>query len=131
MLVPLYQSIFRNSFISNSSLFQLEAAHLSLVATNIFCALSLKRKEAFEYLGQVNLLAFITVILIVPLHITNEYLPVSATINNIYLALLSLLIIKKYIQRMKYAGIIGQNRWVGSCQHNKPGSFYHLFNYLK
>jgi hypothetical protein len=90
----------------------LQAAHFCLALTNLFCAIRLKQKEAVEYLGQVNMLALITILLIIPLHVTNQYLPVSAAFNNTYLAFLSVFTIKLYIKRMKYAGIIGNHGWV-------------------
>lgn len=107
MLLPLYETVFCKSFISNSSIIQLQAAHLALVCCNIFTALCLTKKTAMEYLGQVNMLALLSILLLLPLHFINKYTGVADTgINNIYMGFTSIIIIKEYFRRMRYAGII-------------------------
>lgn len=113
MLFPLYQTVFSHSFIGRSSYIQLQAAHLLLVASNIACALLLKNKTGLEYLGQVNMLALLSILLLIPLHFIIKYfLPLQNVYTNIYVFLLSVFIINQYIKRMKYAGIIGRHNWV-------------------
>ncbi len=113
MLSPLYYDIFTRSFIRNSSLFELQAAHLSFVAVNITCAMLLKKNKAFEYLGQVNMLALITVLLIVPLLFINRLFPMAGSwFTNSYLVVITIFIGRQYIHRMGYAGIIRHNRWL-------------------
>ncbi len=113
MLFPLYQTIFSHSFIGHSSYLQLQAAHLLLVASNICCTLVLKNKIAIEFLGQVNMLALLSILMLIPLHLVNKYfLPLQNVYINLYLFLLSIFILQQYIKRMKYAGIIGRHNWV-------------------
>ena len=113
MLFPLYQTVFCHSFIGRNSFLQLQAAHLLLVASNIACGLTLKNKTGLEYLGQVNMLALLSILLLMPLHFIIKYfLPLQNVYINIYLLVLSIYILKQYIKRMKYAGIIGRHNWV-------------------
>lgn len=113
MLFPLYQTVFSHSFIGRSSYLQLQAAHLLLVTSNITCGLMLKNKTGLEYLGQVNMLALLSILILLPLHFINKYyLPLQNVYINMYLFMLSVFILKQYIKRMIYAGIIGQHNWV-------------------
>ena len=107
MLEPLFETVFSNSFIRNSSFNQIQWAHLLLVGCNIAIAASLGIKKGLEYAGQVNMLALTCILLIVPLHLVNQNTNILATsINNFYLCMVSLFIIKEYIRRMKYALVI-------------------------
>ena len=113
MLFPLYQTVFYHSFIGHNSFLQLQAAHLLLVASNIACGLMLKNKTGLEYLGQVNMLALLSILFLVPLHFIIKYfLPLQNVYINIYLLVLSIYVLTQYIKRMKYAGIIGRHNWV-------------------
>ena len=110
MLEPLFETVFSNSIIKNSSLSQLHWAHFILVSCNITVAASLGLKKGLEYAGQVNMLALTCVLLLVPLHIVNINSNfVFAGMNNFYLGLVCLLAIKEYIRRMKYVSVIPLN----------------------
>ncbi len=73
----------------------------------------LGKRMAFEYLGQVNMLALITILCILPLQCINLLLPMTGGwLTNSYLALITLFISRQYIHRMNYAGIIRNHKWV-------------------
>jgi hypothetical protein len=72
----------------------------------------LKKNTAFEFLGQVNMLALITVLLMVPLLLVNRLFPLTGWFNNSYLAIVTVFIARQYIHRMGYAGIIPNNCWL-------------------
>lgn len=113
LLAPLYETVFSNSFIGGRSFAELQAAHLLLVAVNITVAAFKGCKNALEYLGQVNMLALTCILLILPLHLVNSYaIPLGGEINNIYLGTLSLVIIREYIRRMKYARVLPKQLWI-------------------
>ena len=113
MLWPLHQTIFSNSVIANSTLLQLQAAHLLLVAAHFITAASLGLKKGIAYLGQVNMLALTCILLIVPLHLINKYSSLlNAGFNNFYLGMVSMFIIKEYIRRMKYVFVIPKQVWI-------------------
>ena len=108
MLLPFHQNIFHASFI-NASFLQIQGAHALLVFLNVTTALSLERRLAFEYLGQVNMLALTVVLLMIPLMALNNFLPAKNSVfNNLYLILLLLVVYKEYKRRMNFAGIFKQ-----------------------
>jgi predicted DCC family thiol-disulfide oxidoreductase YuxK len=113
MLAPLYETVFTKSFIGRSSFAQLQAAHLGLVAGNILMAAFTGFKKGIEYLGQVNMLALICILLIIPLHLINCYANLlNEDINNFYLGMVCLVVIREYIRRMKYALVLPKQLWV-------------------
>ena len=112
MLLPVHTHIINNSLLSVSAV-QLQQAHFLLVLVNVLCACSLHRKTAVDYLGQVNMLALTTILLLVPLIFLNKYgLAKGSLMNNIYLAILTLFIVKEYKRRMEYAGIIKKHPFI-------------------
>lgn len=109
MLHPLYYNLFNQTFISNSSFSQFQCAHFAFVTINITIALLLGRKNGMEYVGQVNLLALITILLMTPLLLaTNITGWQNRDITHLYLGLVSVLVLKEYARRMKYASVIQQ-----------------------
>lgn len=110
LLFPLHHYVFGNSVLSGSSIQQLQWGHLFIVAINILLALKLGKKAGIEFLGQVNMLALITLLLSVPLILINKYLTVTnSTVNHIYLAGIAIVLINEYLWRMKYAEILQLN----------------------
>ena len=106
MLLPVHRYILQNS-VSSISVIQLQIAHLILVSVNIVIACCLNRKMAFEYLGQVNMLALVTILATLPLLLLNKYNLIPHTaINNIYLSLLIFFVFIEFRRRMDFAGII-------------------------
>jgi hypothetical protein len=77
------------------------------VAANILGAIFIGKKNAFEYLGQINMLALICTLLLIPLFIVNRFTRLSdIDINNFYLGMVAMFIVTDYRRRMKYAGVI-------------------------
>ncbi|MEO7044737.1 MAG: DCC1-like thiol-disulfide oxidoreductase family protein [Ferruginibacter sp.] len=106
ILIPFYENIFSNSFISSSSLVQLQLAHFLFVSINILVSFCFKKEQQLEYLGQVNMLALITILLIFPLYFMNIFTGLNhASLNNFYLGAVTVFIIKEFFRRMKYTGI--------------------------
>ncbi len=107
MLYPLYNNIFSQSFVGNTSFAQFQYAHLLFVTINILGASVPGRQVGLEYLGQINMLALITVLLMTPLlsmiHFTGI---VNRDFNHFYLGGTTVVVIHEYIRRMKYASII-------------------------
>ncbi len=110
MLFPLHQYLFDNTLFRTTAIQQLQYGHLSIVAINILLSLKLGRKAGIEFLGQINMLALITVLLTVPLIFINKYFTITnSTFNHLYLTGVSLIIVNEYLRRMKYAGILQLN----------------------
>lgn len=106
MLVPVHAEVFAHTMFNHTSSLQLQMAHFALVLTNVLLACTLSPAKAFEFLGQVNMLAILANLLLVPLILLNKYFIAESMLNNILLFINTGFIVKEYIRRMKYAGII-------------------------
>jgi predicted DCC family thiol-disulfide oxidoreductase YuxK len=105
MLFPLHANLFHQFSFYHLSFNQLQQAHLTFVTINCIIASSLKQKQGIEYLGQVNMLALITILLLIPAMITSNLLTGIEWIIVSYFIFLTTFIIKEYLRRMKYANI--------------------------
>ncbi|MEO7522861.1 MAG: DCC1-like thiol-disulfide oxidoreductase family protein [Ferruginibacter sp.] len=106
MLFSVHKYIMINSF-STISAMEFQVCHIALVALNLIIACCLNKKMAFDYLGQVNMLALATILATVPLMLLNKFHFIQHVfINNIYLLLLTFFVFKEYKRRMHFAGII-------------------------
>jgi hypothetical protein len=109
MLFPIHQYLLYAGLAPTTTIQQLQWAHFALVALNISLAFYLGKKKGIEYLGQVNMLALITVLLTIPIITFNQYLQkAGATVNSFYLGMLAVVIINEYTRRMKFARIMPQ-----------------------
>ncbi|RYD77173.1 MAG: DUF393 domain-containing protein [Sphingobacteriales bacterium] len=88
----------------------LQEVHFLLVTLNIAIAVILGTKKGLEYLGQVNMLAFISLACLIPIVFFQQLIPGGFAI--FFTGLISCFISREYIRRMKYANIIGQNNAV-------------------
>jgi predicted DCC family thiol-disulfide oxidoreductase YuxK len=108
LLIPLQEHVFANSVFSNTNPLQLQLAHFALVVSNLGIAIHLNKKTAFEYLGQVTMLALVAMLLTIPLIILNHWAS-WPVLNNITLALILAFTVKEYFRRMRFAGVMGEN----------------------
>jgi hypothetical protein len=106
ILFPLTASVFHNSLFATKDMMQVQLAHIVFVACNVFVATHFNRRDAFEYLGQVNMLALIAMLLTLPLILLNNVFIVPAMVNNLALTVILFVIVKDYFRRMKYAGVL-------------------------
>jgi predicted DCC family thiol-disulfide oxidoreductase YuxK len=106
MLFPLHKTIFSSISFYHLDFFELQAAHLLFVAVNCTIAVFLNPKKGIEYLGQINMLAVICILLLtLLLFLLNTFL-LPEWMIFFYLALLTVLIIKEYFRRMKYLNLL-------------------------
>jgi len=112
MLFPLHNNLFSQLSFYHLSFDQLQKAHLIFVATNCLVAVSLKQRRAIDYLGQVNMLALITILLLIPLMITRSLNADIEWLIIFYFIFLTVLIIKEYFRRMKYANILSKHKGI-------------------
>jgi predicted DCC family thiol-disulfide oxidoreductase YuxK len=110
MLFPLYEELISKTNLISISLDNFQLAHAVLVAINCALALMLTGEEAIEYLGQVNMLALVTILMLLPLILLNNWFPGLSSLNYIYFSLLTLFIIKEYFRRMEYAGVTKKHK---------------------
>jgi len=112
-LIPLHYNVLINLPYYHLSHIQLQGAHFALVLVNCLLSLSFNKEKATVYLGQVNMLALETVLLLLP-SFALIALPGSDRIIAIYLVLIAILVFKEYLRRMDYAGVLLSNKWIAS-----------------
>ena len=105
MLWPLHIFLFSQVSIYHLTFSQLQVAHLGFVTVNCSITAFLTRRRSIEYLGQVNMLAFMAILLLIPVMIINLLATVNQFIIIVYMFFLTAFIIKEYFRRMKYANI--------------------------
>ena len=110
MLIPLHQNLFTRLSVYHITLAQLQFAHLSLVAINFAIASLLNPRKAIEYLGQVNMLALISILLLLPLMFITSFLELPEWFAVGWLGALTVFIVKEYFRRMKYANVLTNHR---------------------
>ncbi|MBS1654947.1 MAG: DUF393 domain-containing protein [Bacteroidetes bacterium] len=113
MLYPINQFVLSKTVVFTNTDIQLQSAHIALVLLNIFIAFTLSLKARLEYLGQINMVSLLTILLIIPLLLLNRLFNVlNPFILCFYLGGLSLFIAKEYWRRLKFAGIIPGKPWI-------------------
>ncbi len=105
-LIPITKYVFANSVFANATVYQVQILHAFLVSSNIFLAFTMKKAQAIEYLGQVNMLATLTVLSFLIVAAINKFIYSSALINNSLFIILIVFIAKEYLRRMKYTGTL-------------------------
>jgi hypothetical protein len=105
MLFPVHEALVSKIPFFDITLFEFHAAHIGIVCINVLMTGSLTKREAIEYLGQVNMLSLVTILLLTPLMFLNKWWPQLDFINYPYLFLLTIFIVREYFRRMKFAGI--------------------------
>lgn len=111
MLFPIHHLLQHTPFYS-FSISGLQTLHVGLVLLNCLLAGTLAPQQRLEYLGQVNMLALITILLLIPLVLFIKLVPAANGFIPVYLFVLTLFIIKEYFRRMGYAGIVPANRLI-------------------
>jgi len=113
MLFPLQLQVF-SSFNNSISIVALQSAHFGLVGMNCMLALTVSKKKAFEFLGQVNMLALTAILLLIPLLLIHQWFELPKTYTLIYLGVATVIVVKEYLRRMQFAGILLVNKWIVS-----------------
>jgi predicted DCC family thiol-disulfide oxidoreductase YuxK len=107
ILFPLHQFIISKSIFASTGILQLQAAHAILVLLNIFIASLLNTREGFEYLGQINMLALVVILLTIPLIAINKYSGSHfSSFNNFYLGAVAVFTVQEYMRRMRFIDFI-------------------------
>ena len=107
MLFPLQHYVLAKSMMNTPTVMQVQLGHTLFVFANIYISARLKARQGFEYAAQINMLALTAILLAMPLIFINRVNnTVPPFINNLYLAGILLFIIKEYLRRMKFAGIL-------------------------
>lgn len=107
MLVPFQKYLLSASIFQATTIQQLIWSYGALVGLHIIIAFQIGKIKGIDYLGQINMLVLITILVTVPLAIINKYLLKQYySFNNIYLAIAAVIILAEYIRRMNFVQII-------------------------
>jgi len=129
MLFPIHSSVLSLSSFYDKSSSELQIAHLVLIGMNLLLASTLDKYRAVEYLGQVNMLALMTILLMVPLIIFNRIMHSMNYLTLVYLVLVTIFIIWEYFRRMRFANLVGKNNLIIAINILSLGAFlFYLFN---
>ena len=128
MLFPFHDHILKGLSYYNLSMIELQASHFVFVLINCALAFTLTKERGFEYLGQVNMLALTTILLLIPLLLLNLF-SINEWLNTIYLVFTAAFIFQEYIRRMDYAGVLLKNKWLVSLNLlSLTGFLFYLFH---
>ena len=114
ILFPLNAIVFSTTSVSLLSITKLQAAHFCLVLINCLLSLNFTKTTAIEYLGQVNMLALLTILLLIPLLVVNYFLHFVTWFNFVYLAASAVIVFREYLRRMEYAGVLANHKWIAA-----------------
>lgn len=95
MLYPLHHNLFSRLSYYHPGIYELQAAHFVLVTANCTLAFSFAKSKAYEYLGQVNMLALTVILLLIPLLLLH-YLFFAEWFDRFYLVITAVFIFKEY-----------------------------------
>lgn len=113
MLFPFQNNLFGKLSYYHLDTYQLQIAHFGFVIINCTLAFSFSKARAYEYLGQVNMLALSVILLLIPLMILHNFF-FSELFSTIWLITTAALIFKEYARRMEYTGVLSNNKWIVS-----------------
>jgi len=112
-LFPLQELVLTKLSFYHLSIQTLQAAHFGLVLSNFILAFTFHKQKAYEYLGQVNMLALTAILLLIPL-LPLQLIGIGEGFIIAYLILTTIIVFKEYLRRMEYAGILIRYKWVVS-----------------
>ncbi len=110
LLFTLFIPLLTQTFFHSADFMAMQLAHFSLVAVNISIALLVGKKRGLEYLGQVNMLAILGMLLLLPIKFFPALFTTSTT--SFYLGAACFFIAGEYVRRMRYAKIFSLNRQI-------------------
>lgn len=129
MLIPFHNILFTRLPYYEISMMELQFAHFGLVVINCLLACTFKKQKTIEYLGQVNMLALLVILFLIPLLLFEKLFVLNDTIITVYLVLTAMFIFKEYLRRMDYAGVLVKNSWIVSVNLTSIAGFLlFLFN---
>jgi hypothetical protein len=112
MLFPIHETLLLKVPGYKLTMLQLQLVHTALVACNCILAFLMGKYKAIDYLGQINMLALLTILSLMPLLLLNSTIDPGKWVNIIYLSLVGLFVIKEYSRRMHFADLPQKFTWI-------------------
>lgn len=112
MLFPLQEYVLDKS-VFNSNILKLQAVHFIFVLINICIGFSLNKRDALEYLGQINMIALLAMLFCIPVILVNKWMVLQdGLFNSFYFGMLAFFVLHEYMRRMKYIGFTRRYKWI-------------------
>lgn len=115
-LFPLQKNVFALSILKRATILQIQIAFLLFITSSIAITAFLKKQMAIEFVGQINMLAIIGMLLSLPLILLNKIGIMPQMLNNIGLLAICLVILKEYFRRMKFANLLSTHKSLVAVQ---------------
>lgn len=129
LLFPIHKIILSPLPFYHISIWQLQSAHLILVAINCLLSLRFSWQKMFDYLGQVNMLALLTNLLLIPLFGVIKLFGTYPNLIIAWLLIVAIMIFREYLRRMEYTGVLQNHKWIASLNlAGMTGFILYLFN---
>ena len=113
MLYPFQNNLFSKLSYYHLNFYELQAAHFVFVIVNCTLAFSFSKARGYEYLGQVNMLALMVILLVMPLSIFNYFFFIE-WFSTAWLIITASITLREYLRRMEYTEVLSNNKWVVS-----------------
>ena len=112
MLFHLQEYVLDKS-VFNSNIVKLQAVHFIFVFINISIGFSLHKRDGLEYLGQINMIALMAMLLCIPVILVNKMIVLQdGLFNSFYFGMLAVFVLHEYVRRMKYIGFNRRYKWI-------------------
>lgn len=129
LLFPFHKIILSPLPFYHISIWQLQSAHLLLVAMNCLLSLRFSWQKMFDYLGQVNMLALLTNLFLIPLFAVIKLTGAYPLLIIGWLSIVAIIIFKEYLRRMEYSGVLQNHKWIASLNiAGMTGFILYLFS---
>lgn len=112
MLFPLQEYVLNKS-VFDSNILKLQVLHFIFVSINVGIGASLNKRDGLEYLGQVNMIALLTMLCCVPAILFNKWITLpNGSFNSFYFGMLTVFVLHEYLRRMKYLQFTRRFKWI-------------------
>ena len=111
MLIPIHNNLLVDLSYCHISLREMFIAHFTFATLNCVLSFTIMKQKAYEYLGQVNMLA-LSEICILSCIMLIDFLHLPVWIISFCLVAAAAFLFKEYVRRMEFAGIIPNYKWI-------------------
>jgi len=112
MLWPIHKYLLTRLEFYQLNFFTLQLVHAGFAGINILVSIAAGRTKAIEFLGQVNMLALITVLLTLILVAAYSIFRLPEWMIMFSLGMIAMYVVIEYFRRMRYASIIKGNKMI-------------------
>lgn len=128
MLAALHGNVLQHLSFYHLTSTEVQVAHFTLIGINCVLSMGFKPARGMEYLGQVNMLAVLAILLLSPLLILAKLILLPEWITGTWFMLVMIVVFREYLRRMQYAGILASHSWTAGINLTcMVGFVFYLF----